>query len=96
MKSSDRTTSVFGARLKRARQRAELSQKGLADQLGADQSTISRVEGGRKPRGKLEKQLTSFVERVERQPAASIDEIAEAIADSPEFKALIARIASAL
>lgn len=96
MRASDWAVNKMSVRLKRARLRSGLGQVELADQLGVDQSTVSRVERGGRPRYKLLKLIEQFVNESERQSRSETERIAEAVARSEEFKALVARIAAEL
>ena len=86
----------FPKRLKRARQKAELTQDQLANQLGIRQATISRIEAGHEPRAGLLQRIVTFVENIERSNPKIEDDIVSAIGKSQEFKALIARVAAEL
>ena len=86
----------FSRRLRRARQNAGLTQGELADRLGTRQSTISRIEGGRKPRKELLSRVVAFIEETPQSSMEIQDDIVSTIARSSEFRALIARIAGEL
>lgn len=96
MQASEWNNGNFPRRLKRARQNAGLTQAQLADRLGTQQFTVSRIEGGRKPRQSLLSRVVDFIENAERPKPGIEDDIASAIAGSDELKALIARIAAEL
>ena len=84
----------LGWRLRRARQQAQLGQTELADRLKSDQSTISRIERGQKPRGAFEQRILAFIQEKEAERDSS--RVVESVAKSAELKALIARIIAEL
>lgn len=96
MHASEWQNGNFPQRLKRARQSSGLTQMELADRLGTRQFTVSRIEGGRKPRDLLLSRIVAFIENAERSSPEIQDELVSAIAHSDELKALIARIAAEL
>lgn len=96
MQASEWNDGGFPRRLKRARQNAGLTQAELADRLGTRQYTVSRIEGGRKPRKHLLLRVIAFVEEVERSASKIQDGVVSAIARSDELRALIVRIAAEL
>jgi transcriptional regulator with XRE-family HTH domain len=96
MQASDWTKNGMSGRLKWARLRAGLNQAALAEKFGADQSTLSRVENGKIPRKELMARAAAFVMAAEQSTDGRYDQIAESVAKSTEFRALIARIASEL
>ncbi|MEO1020054.1 MAG: helix-turn-helix transcriptional regulator [Pseudomonadota bacterium] len=86
----------FGRRLKRARQQAGLTQMELAHLLATRQYAISRAENGRKTREPLLSRIVDYVRHVESPSKAASEEVVYAVAQSPELKALIERIATEL
>ncbi|MEI2384766.1 helix-turn-helix domain-containing protein [Breoghania sp. JC706] len=96
MSASEWNSGDYPKRLRRARQKAGLTQAELANRLGTKQFNISRIEGGQRPRKPLFSRITAFIEDTERPPAKAQDQIVSAIAHSDELKALIARIVAEL
>lgn len=96
MHASEWNDGNFPGRLRRARQKAGLTQAELADRLNTRQFTISRIESGRKPRKLLLYRVLDFIEKAERSASEIQDDVVSAIARSNELKALIARIAAEL
>lgn len=96
MQSSEWRDRDFPRRLKRSRQSSGLTQAELADRLGTQQSTVSRIERGQRPRSPLFLRVVTFIENAERPSSEIRDDIVSAIARSDELKALIARIATEL
>ncbi len=96
MSVSEWNSGDYPKRLRRARQKAGLTQTELANRIGAKQFNISRMEGGQRPRQPLLSRVTVFIEDTERPPAKAQDQIVSAIAHSDELKALIARIVTEL
>ena len=74
------------------RVRLGMGQAELARKLCTNQSTISRIEKGNKPRDYLTIRIIEFLKHNERRSEERIDKIVEAIAYSEEFRALITRI----
>ena len=84
---------AFGQSVRRARVKGGLSQESLAAKLGLDQATLSRIERGKISVTKSSTDLRAFLnQRAEQR--SDIDRIASAIGESPELKALIARVLS--
>ncbi|WP_422022255.1 helix-turn-helix domain-containing protein [Pyruvatibacter mobilis] len=96
MHASEWQNGNFPQRLKRARRSSGLTQMELADRLGTRQFTVSRIEGGRKPRDPLLSRVVAFIGNAERSSPEIQDKLVSAIARSDELKALIARIAAEL
>ncbi len=92
MQLDDESTIDFGKTLKRVRQRAGLDQGTLASQVGTDQSTLSRIERGQKPRKSLQNNLLNFIESQNTKEPAKVTQLMEVIADSKELRALVIRI----
>lgn len=83
-------------RLKRARQQAGLDQRELAEKLGTDQSTISRIESGQKPRKILRSAISEFINQQEADESVMIARILNQLKSSKEFRQLINRIVQEL
>lgn len=92
MQSSLNSNISLARRLKTARQKADLDQKGLAKELGTDQSTISRIEKGQKPRKKLELAINNFITKQNAKGQTKTDKILDQLQNSSEFRSLIGRI----
>ena len=96
MRAREWSDRDFPRRLKRSRQSSGLTQAELADRLGTQQSTVSRIERGQIPHQPLLLRVVAFIEKAERPSSDIQDDIVSAIAHSDELKALIARIADEL
>ncbi len=84
--------SLLSVRLKAARVEAGLSQSELSERIGIDQSTLSRIENGQKPRKNAMDSIISFVEQQEKQTQDEIEVVLNVVRDSPELRALVKRI----
>ena len=96
MQVSEWSKRNFSRRLRRARQNAGLTQGELAERLGTQQSTVSRIEGGQRPRDELLSRVVAFINETQRSSMEIQDDIVSTIAHSNEFRALIARIVAEL
>lgn len=96
MQSSSNFKLPLSRSLKRARQKADLDQKGLAEKLGTDQSTISRIETGQNPREELNTAIHEFIEQQNAKEKSLADKVLSELHSSPEFHELINRIIDGL
>jgi transcriptional regulator with XRE-family HTH domain len=55
--------------IKALRERRGWSQHQLAEEIGVDQATVSRIENGAKPRGPVEKLLTQMMTAAAKEAA---------------------------
>lgn len=90
--SSAKNTSLLSVRLKAARVEAGLSQSELSEKVGVDQSTLSRIENGQKPRKTVMKSIISFIEQQEQETSNEVEAILDVVRNSPELRALVKRI----
>lgn len=90
--SSVKNASLLNVRLKAARVEAGLSQMELSERIGLDQSTLSRIENGQKPRKKAMKSIISFIEQQEQESPDEVEAILDVVRNSPELRALVKRI----
>lgn len=84
--------SLLSVRLKAARVEAGLSQSELSERIGIDQSTLSRIENGQRPRKTTMESIVSFVEQQEEQTQDEIEVVLSVVRESPELRALVKRI----
>lgn len=93
--ASYKNTPMLSVRLKAARVEAGLSQADLSEKIGIDQSTLSRIENGQRPRRAAMESIVSFVEQHEKETPDEIEAILNVVRESPELRALVKRIQAA-
>lgn len=94
MQASTWKLQRYSERLRHARQRAGLSQAELAAKLSLRQFSISRIEGGRKPREPGLSAVVKYIENSEDLSDEVVSSISRALVDSSELRELIKRILS--
>lgn len=90
--SRHKSDPLLSVRLKNARVEAGLSQAELSEKIGIDQSTLSRIENGQKPRKTVMESIVSFVKKQELETPEEIEAVLEIVRGSPELRALVKRI----
>ena len=93
--ASYKNRPLLSVRLKAARVEAGLSQAELSEKIGIDQSTLSRIENGQKPRKIVMESIISFVAQREEETPDEIEAILNVVRESPELRALVKRIQAA-
>lgn len=90
--SRPKAAPLLSVRLKTARTDAGLSQAELSEKLSIDQSTISRIENGQRPRRSAMEAIVSFLEQQEQDTPDDIEAVLNVVRNSPELRALVKRI----
>lgn len=89
MRMNKADLNTFAQDIKRVRQYMGLSQCQLANKMGVNQATISRVERGMIPRDGLRYRLENFVNQGKKD---DVTDVLERIKNSPELRSLVDRV----